>query len=86
MKIRMTSLKREKNGDWFARKGIPSDVRDSYKLAFGRSQEERFRRDASIPSSRAKIEFADWLAEIEERVEQLRSSQDDRQQQSLISS
>ncbi|SMR81499.1 Site-specific recombinase XerD [Aliiroseovarius halocynthiae] len=74
MTIKMTSLKRDKNGDWFARKGIPSAVRESYKLAFGRSQEERFRRPAELPVHRAKIEFSDWLAEVEERIERLRAS------------
>jgi hypothetical protein len=42
MAIPMTTLKRAPNGDWFARKGIPKDIRDSYKAAFGVSQEERF--------------------------------------------
>ncbi len=74
MTIKMTKLSRRPNGDWFARKGIPSDARESYKLAFGKSQEERFRRSSAMPAARAKIEFSDWLAEIEERIDRLRSS------------
>jgi integrase len=74
MAIKMTSLKRLKNGDWFARKGIPAGVRDAYRAAFGKSQEERFRRDAGLSAGRAKVEFTDWLAEIEERIERLRGA------------
>ena len=48
MTIPMTSLTRANNGDWFARKAIPEAVRSAYKAAFGVSQEERFRRPASI--------------------------------------
>ncbi len=74
MSIRMTQLTRKPNGDWFARKGIPAGVRKVYKLAYGKSQEERFRRDAALPLNKAKMEFSDWLAEIEDRIDRLRSS------------
>jgi hypothetical protein len=50
------------------------DVRDTYRAAFGKSQEERFRRDAGLSAGRAKVEFTDWLAEIEERIERLRGA------------
>lgn len=30
MAVPMTSLSRAPNGDWFARKGIPKDVREAY--------------------------------------------------------
>lgn len=33
MALAMTSLTRAKNGDWFARKAIPANVRMSYLLA-----------------------------------------------------
>jgi hypothetical protein len=69
----MTSLKRAPNGDWFARKGIPKDIRDSYKAAFGVSQEERFRRPAAMPLGRAKQELRDWDATITYRIEALRA-------------
>lgn len=74
MNILMTSLTRAKNGDWFARKGIPADVRDSYQRAYGVRQEERFRSPAGISQSKAKIEFSEWLAEIEARIVRLRGS------------
>jgi hypothetical protein len=48
--VPMTSLRRAKNGDWYSRKGIPADVRDAYKAAYGRSHEEIFRQP-SIASS-----------------------------------
>jgi hypothetical protein len=70
----MTSLTRKKNGDWFARKGIPKGVRDAYRAAYGKSQEERFRRGPEVSTSRAKFEFADWLAEVEERIDRLQSA------------
>lgn len=73
MAVAMTSLTRAKNGDWFARKGIPESVRAAYKAAFGVSQEERFRRPASLPMGQAKIELRDWDAEITSRIERLRA-------------
>ncbi|WP_199925228.1 hypothetical protein [Neorhizobium sp. SOG26] len=69
----MTSLKRAKNGDWFARKAIPSDVREQYKLAYGVGREERFRRPASVNMGTAKAEFRDWDAQICQRIEALRA-------------
>lgn len=69
----MTSLTRAKNGDWFARKGIPQALRDSYKAAFGVSQEERFRRPAALSMGQAKQELRDWDAEITGRIERLRA-------------
>lgn len=71
--IPMTSLTRAKNGDWFARKAIPEALRESYKAAFGVSQEERFRRPASISMGQAKQELRDWDAEITGRIERLRA-------------
>jgi integrase len=73
MAIPMTTLKRAPNGDWFARKGIPKDIRDSYKAAFGVSQEERFRRPGSTTVGRAKQELRDWDATITSRIEALRA-------------
>lgn len=75
MTIPMTSLTRAKNGDWFARKGIPQAVRESYKAAHGVSQEERFRRPASMPMGQAKQELRDWDAEVTSRIERLKAQQ-----------
>nr|WP_049961972.1 hypothetical protein [Methylobacterium sp. B34] len=74
MAVPMTSLNRATNGDWFARKGIPKDVREAYKRAYGVSQEERFRRPASLSTGTAKAELRDWDATITSRIEALRAS------------
>jgi len=58
--VRMTSLRRAKNGDWFSRKRIPEDIRDAYRTAFGQGQEERFRRPSATRSDVAKQQFRDW--------------------------
>lgn len=75
MIVLMTTLSKAKNGDWFARKGIPADVRSSYQRAYGVRQEERFRRPAELSSGEAKAAFADWVAEVEGRITLLRSAQ-----------
>ena len=71
--IRMTSLTRAPNGDWFARKLIPEDIRGAYKAAFGVSQEARFRSPAGTREGQAKQEFRDWDAEVAGRIERLRA-------------
>jgi hypothetical protein len=73
MTIRMTSLRRAPNGDWFARRMIPDDVREAYRVAFGVSQEARFRSRAGTREGQAKQEFRDWDAEIASRIERLRA-------------
>ena len=73
MTIRMTSLRRAPNGDWFARRMIPEDVRETYRVAFGVSQEARFRSPAGTLEGQAKQEFRDWDAEIASRIERLRA-------------
>ncbi|MGW9232948.1 hypothetical protein ACWGPT_18990 [Pseudorhizobium sp. NPDC055634] len=74
MTVLMPSLSRAKNGDWFARKVIPADVRDGYQRAFGIRQEERFRRPSALTANQAKAEFAEWVAEVERRIASLRAS------------
>lgn len=74
MAVPMTSLSRAPNGDWFARKGIPKDVRESYKRAFGVSQEERFRRPGSLSTGSAKAELREWDATVTGRIEALRAA------------
>lgn len=72
--VAMTTLNRAKNGDWFGRKAIPADVRDAYKVAYGVSREERFRRASTISQGQAKAEFRDWDATVSSRIEALRAS------------
>jgi hypothetical protein len=73
MAIRMTSLFRAPNGDWFARRMIPEDVREAYRAAFGVSQEARWRSPAGTREGQAKQEFRDWDAEIASRIERMRA-------------
>jgi integrase len=73
MTIRMTSLRRAPNGDWFARRMIPEDVREAYRVAFGVSQEARFRSTAGTREGQARQEFRDWDAEIASRIERMRA-------------
>jgi hypothetical protein len=73
MAVRMTTLRRAPNGDWFARKEVPADVRLAYKAAFGVSQEVRFRSPAGTREGQAKQEFRDWDAEVSSRIERLRA-------------
>ena len=74
MNIRMTALKRARNGDWFGRKAIPADVRGAYRAAHGVSREERFRRDSSMAVERAKQELREWDATISRRINTLRAA------------
>lgn len=74
MNLLMPKLTTAANGDSLARKVIPADVRDAYQLAYGVRQEERFRCPAGTSQSRAKIAFAEWLAEIEGRISRLRAT------------
>ena len=69
----MTTLRRAPNGDWFSRKRIPEDIRETYHSVFKVRQEERFRAPGSLPSERAKQTFRDWDAEITSRFEGLRT-------------
>jgi hypothetical protein len=62
--IRMSSLARAPNGDWFARKMIPEDIRGAYKAAFGVAQEARFRSPAGTREGQAKQEFRDWTLRL----------------------
>jgi integrase len=73
MTVRMTTLRRAPNGDWFGRRMIPEDVREAYRVAFGVSQEARFRSPAGTREGQAKQEFRDWDAEIASRIERLRA-------------
>jgi hypothetical protein len=56
--LKMTTLRRAPNGDYFSRRMIPADVRAAYKATFGLSQEARFRAPASAhpQSSEATVQ------------------------------
>ncbi|MBW9090036.1 hypothetical protein JNB91_19695 [Rhizobium wenxiniae] len=72
--VAMTSLRRAANGDWFSRKGIPADIREAYKAAYGVAMEERFRLSSSATMGQAKAELRDWDATISSRIEALRAA------------
>jgi integrase len=74
MSLLMPALSRAKNGDWFARKAIPADVRDAYERAYGVRREERFRVATDKSAGEAKLAFAEWVANIEGRIATLRSA------------
>lgn len=74
MAIPMTTLRRAPNGEWYSRKGIPADVRESYGAAFGRSREEFFRCPPGLPVGAAKQALREWDAAITSRIEALRAA------------
>jgi hypothetical protein len=71
----MTTLRRARKGDWFARKRIPDDIRAVYLKAHGKGQEERFRLSAALSPGIATQEFRDWDAEVSSRIERLRAKE-----------
>jgi hypothetical protein len=73
MALRMVALGRAKDGCWFARKGIPEDVRDPYARLFGVRREAHLRLPKDTPHYEAKTRLAEWMAEIETRIATLRA-------------
>lgn len=74
MALRMVALTRKKNGEWFARKVIPDDVRAAYKRLHGVSREAHFKAPPGTSSAEAKALFAEWLSKTEGTIEALRGS------------
>ena len=70
--VRMTTLKQLKNGDWFARKMVPEEVRAAYKDAYGVASEARFRFGQG-PVKGRQAGFREWDAEIASRIERLKA-------------
>jgi integrase len=70
----MPTLTRAPNGDHFARKGIPADIREAYAAAYGVRREALFRQPAGTPDPQVKKAFAEWLAEVEGRIAALRAA------------
>lgn len=73
MTLHMAGLTRAKNGDWFSRKAIPSDIREAYQRAHGVRQEERFRVSSNTSINQAKLAHIEWLATIEARITAIRA-------------
>jgi integrase len=73
MALRMVALNRLSNGQFFSRKVIPVDVRDTYSRLYGGHWEAQLRQPADIPRPEAKTRHAEWIAEIETRIATLRA-------------
>lgn len=73
MALRMVSLGRATDGRWFARKGVPADVREEYLRLYGVSREAHLKLPADTPRHEAKARLGEWEAEIETRIATLRA-------------
>jgi hypothetical protein len=70
----MTTLTRNKSGEFVARKGIPKDVRQAYSERYGVGWEVRLTLPAHLTEAEAKAKLGEWTAEVETRIETLRAT------------
>jgi hypothetical protein len=54
MALRMVALGRARDGRWFARKGIPEDVREAYARLYGARLEAHLKRPGDTPRHEAR--------------------------------
>lgn len=73
MALRMVALNRAANGRWFARKGIPEDVRVDYARLYKVKREAHLKLPADTPRHEAKVRLGEWEAEVETRIATLRA-------------
>jgi integrase len=73
MALRMVRLGRASDGRWFARKGIPEEVRNEYKRLYGVRREAQLKLPADTPHPEAKVKLAEWVTDVETRIETLRA-------------
>ncbi|MBR0905536.1 hypothetical protein [Bradyrhizobium liaoningense] len=73
MALRMVALNRAADGRWFARKGIPQDVREDYQRLYGTKREAHLKLAAGTPKHEAKARLGEWEAEVETRIATLRA-------------
>ncbi|WP_298870726.1 hypothetical protein [uncultured Bradyrhizobium sp.] len=73
MALRMVALNRIADGRWFARKGIPEDVREDYQRLYGTKREAQLKLAADTPKYEAKARLGEWEAEVETRIATLRA-------------
>lgn len=73
MALRMVSLNRSGDGRWFARKGIPEEVREEYARLYRVKREAHLKLPADTPRHEAKVRLGEWEAEIETRIATLRA-------------
>lgn len=69
----MVALGRAADGRWFARKGIPKDVREEYARLYGVSCEAQLKLPADTARHEAKARLGEWEAEVETRIATLRA-------------
>ncbi|WP_445217748.1 tyrosine-type recombinase/integrase [Bradyrhizobium sp. Pa8] len=69
----MVALNRAADGRWFARKGIPQDVREDYQRLYGHKREAHLKLPAGTPKHEAKARLGEWEAEVETRIATLRA-------------
>ncbi|GAA0018530.1 site-specific integrase [Bradyrhizobium diazoefficiens] len=74
MALRMVALNRAADGRWFARKGIPEDVRGEYERLYGHKREAHLKLPADTSKHAAKAHLGEWLAEVETRIERIRAA------------
>ena len=75
MALRMVGLVRTTDGRWFARKGIPKDVRDDYARLYGVRREAHLKLPGDLPHSEARARLGEWTADVETRIATLRAKQ-----------
>ncbi|WP_316232854.1 tyrosine-type recombinase/integrase [Bradyrhizobium sp. SZCCHNPS2010] len=73
MALRMVALNKASDGRWFARKGIPADVREEYQRLYRVKREAHLKLPSGTPRHEAKSRLGEWEAEIETRIATLRA-------------
>jgi integrase len=73
MALRMVALSRAADGRWFARKGIPEDVREEYSRLYRVGWEAQLKLPAGTSKHEAKTQLAEWVADVETRIATLRA-------------
>ena len=73
MALRMVGLSRATDGRWFARKGIPEDVREEYQRLYGVKREAHLKLPADTPRHEAAARLGEWVADVETRIATLRA-------------
>jgi hypothetical protein len=69
----MVELRRDRYGNYIARKRLPDDVRDEYGRRYGARYEAKFFAHASVGPNAAKQKFREWDAEVTARIDAIRA-------------
>jgi integrase len=79
----MAALTRGKSGAYKARKGIPKDVQADFARLYGQRHEAKLTLPSSLNPAQAKACHAEWLSEVEARIDAIRAKQRGQGQSSL---